>query len=179
MNDLEGLAIRSLERDDIAPMAAAFVAMGWPDRTVTLQRYLSQQQAGDRPMFVAFMGDEFAGYLTVTWHSTYEHFAAANIPEIQDLNVITHFRRQRVASALVEAAENLIRTRSSIVGIGVGMYSDYGPAQRMYVTRGYVPDGRGLAWRGKTVNYGEKPTVDDDLALYFTRQIPDPHVSSG
>lgn len=178
MSDLGALSIRPLQQEDIAPMAAAFVAMGWPDRTATLQRYLSQQQADDRPMFVAFLGAEFAGYLTVTWHSTYEHFAEAGIPEIQDLNVITRFRRRGVASALVEAAEKLICTRSRVVGIGVGMYADYGPAQRMYVSRGYVPNGRGLAWRGKTVSYGDQPTVDDDLALYFTRHFAAPEATN-
>jgi hypothetical protein len=42
----------------------------------------------------------------------------------------------------------------------------------VYVRRGYVPDGRGLAWHNRTVAYGEQVTVDDDLALWFTRALP-------
>lgn len=38
--------------------------------------------------------------------------------------------------------------------------------------RGYVPDGRGIARRGRTVKYGEQVTVDDDLVLCLTRELP-------
>ena len=48
------------------------------------------------------------------------------------------------------------------------MTADYGSAQRMYVKRGYVPDGRGLVTHGEFVTYGEPAIVDDDLVLYFT-----------
>lgn len=153
-------------------MAAAFVAMGWPDRKATLERYLSEQTAGSRPMFVAFLEGTFAGYVTLAWQSSYAHFAAAGIPEIKDLNVVEPFRRRGIAGALVEAAEELIATRSDIAGIGVGMYPDYGPAQRMYVLRGYVPDGRGLSWRDQTAAPMDEVTVDDDLVLFLTKRLP-------
>jgi hypothetical protein len=51
------------------------------------------------------------------------------------------------------------------------MTPDYGAAQRMYVLRGYVPDGRGLHYRGHYPQYGEKMTVDDSMALYFTKEL--------
>ena len=105
------LVIRDLDASDIAPMAAAFIAMGCPDRTATLERYFREQQAGSRPMFVAFSDGEFAGYVTVAWQSSYEHFAAAGIPEIKDLNVIEPFRRRKIATALVQAAETSSRPR--------------------------------------------------------------------
>jgi len=44
----------------------------------------------------------------------------------------------------MDQAEQIIAERSDIVGIGVGLYADYGTAQRMYARRGYVPDGHGL-----------------------------------
>ena len=51
------------------------------------------------------------------------------------------------------------------------MDPDYGAAQRLYVKRGYVPDGRGL-WQGSHyVTYGDNVTVDDDLVLMFTKQL--------
>ena len=152
-------------------MAAAFIAMGWPDRTSTLERYLSEQQAGTRPMFVARVGKDFAGYVTLNWRSSYEPFASAGIPEIKDLNVVESFRRRGIATALVDQAEALVSTRSELVGIGVGMYPDYGPAQRMYVLRGYVPDGRGLTYQDHTVTPMEQVTVDDDLVLFFSKRL--------
>jgi hypothetical protein len=58
-----------------------------------------------------------------------------------------------------------------VVGIGVGMDADYGSAQRMYVKRGYIPDGRGLFSHGHWVRYGEQVIVDDDLILCFTKEL--------
>jgi hypothetical protein len=41
----------------------------------------------------------------------------------------------------MDKAEDIIKGRSSIAEIGVGIFSDYGNAQILYVKRGYVPDG--------------------------------------
>ena len=46
-------------------------------------------------------------------------------------------------SRLLEIAEKEVATKGDIVGIGVGLYEDYGPAQRLYIKRGYIPDGKG------------------------------------
>jgi hypothetical protein len=71
----------------------------------------------------------------------------------------------------MDEAERRIAERSPVVGIGVGMDPDYGAAQRLYVERGYVPDGRGL-WKGSHyVTYGDNVTVDDDLVLMFTKKL--------
>ncbi len=91
--------------------------------------------------------------------------------ELQDFNVLPQFRRRGIGSALMDAAEALIATRSATAGIGVGLYPDYGPAQRLYVLRGYVPDGRGIASETVQVRPGQVVRVDDELALYFTRAV--------
>jgi len=51
------------------------------------------------------------------------------------------------------------------------MYSDYGAAQRLYVLRGYVPDGRGLTYSDHFVKPEERVTVDDDLVLHLTKRL--------
>ena len=71
----------------------------------------------------------------------------------------------------MDEAEQMVASRSSLVGLGVGMTADYGAAQRLYVLRGYVPDGKGLCWRNSSIKYGEKVTVDDDLILHFIKQL--------
>lgn len=38
---------------------------------------------------------------------------------------------------------------SDTVCLGVGLHSGYGAAQRMYVLRGYVPDGSGVWYEGR------------------------------
>jgi len=163
--------IRSLEARDVEPIAAAFAAIGWNKPAAQYQRYLSEQQQGRRVVLVAFAHGEFAGYLTVVWRTDYPPFRDRNIPEIQDFNVLPHLRGRRIGTRLMDEAEALISRRSSTVGIGVGMTADYGAAQRLYVRRGYVPDGRGLVAHDRFVTYGEQVRVDDGLVLHFTKHL--------
>jgi GNAT superfamily N-acetyltransferase len=163
--------VRPLRASDPAVIEAAFAAIGWSKPAAQYERYLQEQQAGHRHVFVAWVGDAFAGYVTLNWHPEYPPFRAERIPEIQDFNVLPAFRRRRIGSALLDAAEALAAERVGVVGIGVGLDPDYGPAQRLYVRRGYVPDGRGIAWRNSTVAYGDQVLVDDDLVLHFTRTL--------
>jgi hypothetical protein len=58
------------------------------------------------------------------------------------------------------------------------MTPDYGPAQRLYVLRGYIPDGRGLASHDRIVEYGEPVPVDDNLVLHFTKALRGPRGAS-
>jgi ribosomal protein S18 acetylase RimI-like enzyme len=51
--------------------------------------------------------------------------------------VLPRYRRQAIGTKLMDEAERLILERSPIIGIGVGLDSDCGAAQRLYVKRGY------------------------------------------
>lgn len=163
--------IRLLESKDIPEIANAFQELGWNKPASQYERYLLDQSAGLRHIYVAFIEAEFAGYLTICWHSSYEPFRSQGIPEIVDFNVLPKFRRQGIGTQLMNQAESEIVAVSSIAGIGVGMDSDYGAAQRLYVLRGYVPDGRGLHYRDRPVKYGQQITVDDRLAIYLTKEL--------
>lgn len=164
-------SIRQLQTQNIEPIADAFAALGWNKPASQYERYLAEQEAGERVVLVAFLDDIFAGYVTIKWQPEYPPFLAENIPEIQDFNVLPHFRRQGIGSRLMDEAENIIARRSPVVGIGVGMDGDYGTAQRMYVKRGYIPDGRGLFYENHFVKWGESVIVNDDLVLHFTKRL--------
>jgi GNAT superfamily N-acetyltransferase len=162
------MEIRPLDAADIDPIVRAFAALGWPGKTVELyRRYLDER----RPVFVAHLGGDFAGYLTVRRESGYAPFREAGIPEIQDLNVLPQYRRRGIATRLMDSAEELIATRSGTAGIGVGLYADYGPAHLLYLSRGYLPDGRGITYRGVTAPPGMAVKVDDDLVLMMSRSL--------
>jgi ribosomal protein S18 acetylase RimI-like enzyme len=163
--------IRLLERGDISEIAEAFRVLGWNKPASQYERYLSQQEVGVRDVYVAFVDDQFAGYLTICWESSYKPFLVNSIPEIVDFNVLPEFRRMGIGTHLMDTAEHEIARVSSVAGIGVGMTGDYGPAQKLYILRGYIPDGRGLHWRDHHVHYHEDITVDDDLALYLTKEL--------
>jgi GNAT superfamily N-acetyltransferase len=163
--------IRKLRPGDVDEVVAAFEAIGWRKPASQYVRYLDEQECGTRAVWVAFVDAAFAGYLTVNWSPAYPPFRDASIPEIQDLNVLPRNRRCGIATALLDRAERAIAERSGRAGIGVGMDGDYGAAQRLYVRRGYVPDGRGLTYRNRALRHGDETRVDDDLVLYLTREM--------
>jgi len=164
-------AIRLLQSSDIQEIAAAFQQLGWNKPASQYEHYLMEQEQKARDVYVAFVEAKFAGYLTICWTSDYEPFREEHIPEIMDFNVLPKFRRQGIGTQLMDQAESEIAKVSSVAGIGVGMTPDYGAAQRLYVLRGYIPDGRGLRYRDHPVSYREEVTVDDDLVLYFTKNL--------
>lgn len=163
--------IRLLEQSDIRQIARAFEAIGWNKPASQYERYYREQVDKVRDMYVAILNSAVAGYLTICWTSTYGPFREDNIPEIVDFNVLPEYRRQGVGTQLMDKAESEIAKVSPIAGIGVGMDPDYGAAQRLYVLRGYVPDGRGLHYRDHYPAYGEKITLDDNLALYLMKKL--------
>ena len=163
--------IRLLERKNIPEIVKAFHEIGWNKPASQYERYLVQQKMNLRNVYVAFVEGKFAGYLTISWESSYSLFREKNIPEIVDFNVLPKFRRMGIGRQLMDKAEREIAKVSPIAGIGVGMTADYGAAQRLYVLRGYIPDGLGLHWRGHHVRFGEEIKVDDDLGLYFTKEL--------
>jgi len=71
----------------------------------------------------------------------------------------------------MDAAEQLIATRATQAGITVGLFAEYGPAQRLYAKRGYVPDGRGACQGLRPLTPGETVTVDHDLILWLTKAL--------
>ncbi|HEX8267567.1 MAG TPA: GNAT family N-acetyltransferase [Pyrinomonadaceae bacterium] len=165
------IVIRELQEKDILPVAEAFDSIGWNKPVSQYQRYLAEQTEGARKILLAFENNNFVGYLTILWESDYPPFKAENIPEINDFNVLPKARRKGVGTKLMDEAEQIVSESSEIVGIGVGLEADYGAAQRLYVLRGYVPDGRGIVWQNRFPKYGERVTVDDDLNLYFKKKL--------
>jgi GNAT superfamily N-acetyltransferase len=165
------LNIRYLREDDALVISLAFSRIGWSKPVSQYKAYYRQQEANQSTVLIAEIDDQFAGYLKIAWKPEYVLFEERNIPEIQDLNVLPEFRRRGVASALMDDAEVMIARTSPEVGIGVGLHPGYNVAQRMYVRRGYVPDGRGVMWRGKFITEGQNIIADDDLVLHLTKKL--------
>jgi GNAT superfamily N-acetyltransferase len=172
MENAGAVQVRLLEESDPPSIAAAFTNIGWNKPETQYWRYWHEQEAGTRACFVGVIDGRFAGYVTVNWRPTYPGFADMNIPEIQDLNVLTKYRRKGIASRLLDRAENEAARRSGVVGIAVGLHPGYNAAQRLYAKRGYIPDGRGITYRNCFVEEGATVVLDDDLVLHFTKQLP-------
>jgi GNAT superfamily N-acetyltransferase len=171
MHNAQDLAIRPLNEDDPAVIAAAFAQMGWNKPEEQFRRYLGEQAAGIRMCFIATVDGQIAGYVTVHWRPSYPGFSELNIPEVQDLNVLRQFQRQGIASKLLDRAEAEVARHSRFVGIGVGLHPGYNVAQRLYVRRGYIPDGCGVTYRDQYIDEGSHVVLDDDLVMHFTKQL--------
>jgi ribosomal protein S18 acetylase RimI-like enzyme len=163
--------IRAMDESDPETISAAFTALGWHKPPALYQRYLADQEEGRRLAFVAEWRGGFAGYVTLLWVSPYRAFAERQVPEISDLNVLPAHRRQGIGNALLDRAESAASVRSNVVGLGVGLSADYGAAQRIYVRRGYLPDGRGIMYANQPVEPYTTIRIDDEATLMFTRLI--------
>ena len=165
------IAIHSLSLEDPRTISAAFAAIGWSKSPKQFERYLAEQSTGTRLVRVASVDDRFVGYVTVLVDSEYPFFKRENIPEISDLNVLPDFRKMGIATRLLDECETWIASRSPMAGIGVGLHPGYNAAQRLYVKRGFVPDGRGVTTHGRNVEEGESVPFDDDLVLWMIKTL--------
>jgi len=172
------IRIRLLDSSDPEVITAAFTTVGWHKPVEQYRRYLEEQQAGDRVCFIASVHGEFAGYITINWKPEYPGSIERGNPEIQDLNVLPKFHRQGVGSRLLDRAEGEVSRRCNYVGIGVGLHPGYNQAQRLYIKRGYLPDGLGLTYGNRYVREGEHVALDDNLVLHFTKTLG-PTVTTG
>jgi GNAT superfamily N-acetyltransferase len=168
-----GILIRTIKKADIELITASRAVTDNNRPAGLFDRYYKEQEEGERVVLLAFYDGEFAGHANIILKPAYPAFAEKGIPEINDLFVIANYRRRGIATALVDEAEKRIFKCSTFAGIGVGMYADYGPAQRMYVLRGYVPDRLGLMYKDKPVTPGEMVKVDDDLVLFMVKERPE------
>lgn len=171
MDNGQELAIRALCENDPPVIASAFAQMGWNKPEAQYRQYLDEQSSSTRTCLVAVVHGQFAGYVTVNWRPSYPGFSEQNIPEIQDLNILRKFRRRGIASRLLDHAEQEIAHQSRVVGIGVGLHPGYNEAQRLYVKRGYIPDGLGITYRDRYIHEGEQVLLDDELILHLTKQL--------
>ena len=70
----------------------------------------------------------------------------------------------------MDAAGQPARDRGiATLGITVGLSGEYGPAQRLYGRRGYVPDGRGACQGQRPLRKGMPVIMDDDLTIWLTQ----------
>lgn len=169
--DLTNLSLKELRNEDINNISDAFQKQGWIKPASQYEKYLELQNFGQRDIIVAELNQEFAGYLTIRWESDYMYFKEKNIPEIADFNVLKKYQRLGIGTRLMDEAEERIRKVSKIVGLGFGMYKDYGAAQIMYINRGYKPDGNGLVKDSISLKYGDTITIDDSIVFFLTKNL--------
>jgi GNAT superfamily N-acetyltransferase len=134
--------------------------------------YLPEHESGARVVFVAEAERGLVGYVSLVWRSQYPPFATDDTPDVSDMVVVEGLRGGGIGGALIGACESRARAAGKRqLGIGFGLYADYGRAQRLYVRRGFVPDGRGVTYDNKPVQPGAHYRIDDDLVLWLVKPL--------
>lgn len=135
-------------------------------------RYLNEQGRGIRLVLLAEVDHAIVAYGSLAWMSQNPVFRSARIPEIQDLVVAESHRRTGLGTRIVRALEDRARAGGCPrVGLGVGLYGDYGAAQRLYWRLGYAPDGEGISYNNVTAPPMSTVIVDDHLVLWLVRDL--------
>ncbi len=167
------VSMRSLQQKDIAVLADLYFPWSTPEETQARWiRYLDEQQKGVRMACIVENQAKMAGYGHLLFDSEYLPFKNSRIPEICDLWIFEEEREQGIGTALIAHLEQLAISRGyAQVGIGVGLYRDYGPAQRLYFHLGYQPDGEGITYKHRAVIPGEAYPIDDDLILWLIKDL--------
>ncbi len=166
------ITIKPLTQNDIQPLSNAFTTEGFYKTPGLFEQYYQEQNNNKRSVWIAIdHSHHYLGYITIVWNSTYPYFSENNIPEINDLNVIPSQHQQGIGTKLLEFAENIARQQYDEIGLGVGLNEDYGPAQSLYVKRGYVPNKKGITYNCKNVIPDNQYPIDDDCLLWLTKDI--------
>ncbi|MDE7298295.1 MAG: GNAT family N-acetyltransferase [Lachnospiraceae bacterium] len=167
------IVIRNLEEDDTQIITDGEIAQGW-DSEGRIDKYrmrLKDQAEGRSVALAAEYRGDVAGYINIYPDSKWGAFSHRGYPEIVDFGVLEKYRRRGIGGKLMDAAEKIAAEYADIVYLGVGLHSGYGSAQRMYVKRGYIPDGSGVWYKdGVCEPYGDCCN-DDDLVLYLSKRL--------
>ena len=163
-------SIRKMQESDIKDLSRGFISQGWSGREEILARYFLEQECGEREVLVAEVEGALAGYITILPCAKQGPFAEI-YPELSDFNVFEPFQNQGIGNLLLEEAEKRVKLVSDKVTLGVGLHSGYGPAQRLYIKRGYIPDGTGVWYRNQPLEMNVTIQNNDDLVLYLSKEF--------
>lgn len=163
-------SIRKMQESDIKELSRGFISQGWPSREEILTRYFKEQESGEREVLVAEVEGALAGYIPILPCAKQGPFAEI-YPELSDFNVFEPFQNQGIGNLLLEEAEKRVRLISDKVTLGVGLHSGYGPAQRLYIKRGYIPDGTGVWYQNHQPAMNAVCEDIGELVLYLSKNL--------
>jgi GNAT superfamily N-acetyltransferase len=165
------LLIRTMNENDIEKILNNYREQNWSKPREVIESYLTRQNNGELFMFVAEYENDTAGYTVLYPNAKHGAFANKNIPEISDFIVFMKYQRKGMGSLILDVAEKKAFELAGKVSLGVGVHSGYGAAQRLYIKRGYVPDGTGVWYNNAPLEPYADCVNDDDLILYLMKEL--------
>ena len=167
----DDIRIRSMAPEDAGTLYETYLSYGWHPKLETYENYYRDQQEGTRIVLIAEYRGEVKGQCTLDLHPTEGPWIGEGIPEIVDLTVFFDAHRRGIGNRLLDVAESEAGRIADRVYLAVGVHSGYGPAQRIYARRGYIPDGSGVWYRGKVLEQYAPCVNDDDLVLFLSKRL--------
>ena len=165
------ITIRKMNVEDIDALYDAFLKQGWHPNKETYMKYFNQQEKGERQVFVAEINDIPVGYITLVPKAKSGPFVDVGYPELKDFNVLEAYQKQGIGTKLLDEAEHVAKQYSDFISLAVGLHAGYGSAQRLYIKRGYIPDGSGVWYQDKVLTPYTSCMNDDDLILYMCKRL--------
>lgn len=165
------IRIRSMAQGDAQIIFDTYLSYGWHPSLETYQNYYLDQEQNKRMVFIAEYEGNVAGLCTLVLDPTEGPWANKGYPEIVDLTVFFHVHNKGIGNKLLDVVEQEAAKRADMVYLAVGVHSGYGAAQRIYVKRGYIPDGSGVWYQGKNLEQYAPCCNDDDLLLFMSKNL--------
>lgn len=165
------ILIRNLRQSDAQILTDEEIAQGWDSDIEKFYLRLRHQTAGKSISMVAEYDGKIAGYINVYPNAQWGSFANQGYPEIVDLHVLEKYRNKGIGNKLMDIAEQIASEYADLVYLGVGLHSGYGSAQRMYIKRNYIPDGKGVWYGDKVCEKHAECVNDDELVLYLYKLL--------
>jgi len=166
------ILIRDLIKSDAEILSHQEQAQGLLDKKP--ERYfdrLKDVADGKCVSLVAEYKGNPVGYINVYLDSKWGAFANKGWPEIIDLRVLEKYQKHGIGNILMQISEDISKKYSDYVYFGVGVNSNYGSAFRMYVKRGFIPDGTGLWSNDDHLENYTDIKYDDETIIYMSKKL--------
>lgn len=165
------LTFRVVQPSELAAVKQEVKTAFFSGDEATIEENFQDHANGASTTILGYEAGRLVGIVTIRWHSRYPPFRDRQIPLIQNIEIRYEDRGRGIGDQMMERAEQEIALRSPLAGICVGIFDAYGPAQRLYVKRGFVPDGRGVCNPQTPLQEGQQITVDHDLLLWLVKDV--------
>ena len=171
------LKIRSMLESDAQAIIEVFQSYGWNNKIETdvgtkeLEEMGIVDEVFENYAKRAEYDDKIAGYCTLLFDAQSEPWKKEGKPEISDLRVFDAYQQRGIGSVLLDVIERDVARFSDEITLAVGLHYGYGNAQRLYVKRGYVPDGSGVWYNSEVLEQYAECCNDDSLVLYMNKKL--------
>lgn len=164
------IEIRRMCTEDVPAICVADMDTS-DDNVIYLERQLENQKKGECIALLAMYKGHIAGFVFLYYKCKWGGMGNQGMPGIVDLKVFPAYRKCGIGSKLMDVAEEKAKECCDKIYLDVCLNSEYGPAQRLYIKRGYVPDGKGVYYEENVCATGAECRNDDELTLCLVKQL--------